>query len=118
MSGMSYSELLRLVDSFERVDNATMSREDAEALLANADAILTWLHAEKSYRNQVQKWLEAEKAHADLGAPLYAAAKAGWDAMREQTENLDGVEHFSLLPPILRNRYATFAKAAIDYWNS
>lgn len=108
-----------LVNAYEKVETAPVDYETAKRLLGHARELRSWFNAESYWRNNIFRWLEAEKQwqiHQDLvnNDPVYKAAERGWMAMRELSPRLDGVETFAQLGTLLMNRYAVFAKAVLD----
>ncbi|WP_236738613.1 hypothetical protein [Mycobacteroides abscessus] len=107
------------MNAYEKVEAAPVDYETAKRLLGHARELRSWLNAESSWRNNIFRWLEAEKQwqiHQDLinNDPAYKAAERGWLAMRDLSPRLDGVETFAQLGTLLMNRYAVFAKAVLD----
>ena len=80
----------------ERAEQQRLAREKAEQERLAADA------AKAAAR---EKWL------AD---PLNEATARGWQAMKRQAPNLDGVDHFTDLPDALLYRYGEFARAVLE----
>lgn len=112
-------QLNKLLAAYELVRSADLEYETVKELQGKARVFRSWLNAESYWKNDVQRWLQAEKqwqAHRELvdNDPAYKAAEQGWLAMRELTVNLDGRPSFDQLSPILQTRYAAFAKAVLD----
>lgn len=111
-------KLRELVNAHERVQRSVLSYDDAKALLEDSYRINSWLSAERHWNLLIRNWLSAEtrweKTKALIGGHrAFTAAERGWLAMRELAPSLDGVGGFEQLSPILRDRYAVFAAAAL-----
>lgn len=108
-------ELHNVIKAHQTVAAYGITYEEAQTLLADQTAIERWLQAEARYRTNIGAWLAAERRF-DLtrGDLNYVSAKQGWDKMRELNPNLDGVEHFWQLSPVLQDRYAVFAAGVLE----
>lgn len=112
-------KLQQIVAAYRTLEDADLSYEDAYARLEEHNRVAGWLRAENNYRDNVQNWLLAEKRWALTQQlvnddPTYRAAARGWQAMREVCTHLDGTDDFAQLSPILRDRYALFARAVLE----
>ena len=112
---LRYQYLLDVVQAHQLA--AEMSHEEASAKLAKYEEMRDWLGAENRWRISVQGWLDAETkwtfAQQRLDEPTYAAARRGWELIKQYVPNQDGVDNFVELPDSMQFRYAAFAAAVL-----
>lgn len=96
------------------------SIKKAEALIVEGDYLEAWFNAERQWLECCRRWLQAEKAFLKaqerereyldvLNSEAYVLASRGWQKLKTQIPNLDGVQFFSDLPKSLQYRYALIA---------
>lgn len=110
-------ELRRLIGAYDKLAEATISREDAQAELDELMAWNDWLLEEQRWRQRVSNWLAEERRwllnQNIFDEPIVAAARDGWETIRQYVPRLDGVADFTSLPDVLQHRYAAFAAAVM-----
>lgn len=112
-------QLRQLMEAHNTVRASGRSYEEVAALYVTANEVDTWLRAETNWTRNVERWLQAEKTFHLRKTLLdndvaYKAAEKGWLAIRGLVPNLDGVNNFGALPPLLQDRYAVFARAVLN----
>lgn len=111
------AKLNRLVEAYGIVESSEISREDAVSELNNIRAAGAWFEAENAWKRKVESWLASEArwklAQNKFSDETYAAARKGWELVKQYVPSLDGEPNFEALSDALQFRYATFAAGVL-----
>lgn len=110
--------LQQLVGAHHTIENASITKAEAVAALEEIDQYERWVRAELRWKDQIKSWLNAESRwrleQLKFEDETYAAAKRGWNTVRQYVPRLDGVNSFDELPESQQFRWAAFAAAILD----
>lgn len=111
-------QVQKIIEAHDVLERAPMSYEEAVEEAKRLDDVARWLQAESHWRHIVTHWLAAEKkwelTQYKFQNATYAAAKRGWNVIKQYVPTQDGVASFEQLPDSLQFRYAAFAAGVLE----